>query len=162
MHLGEPRGRTAEGIGMGQVEIADRQMRHAVRRRFAVDGVGLRSGRAREMGSQRQRNTGGQGTDPLIGVRNRPFLPRGRHRERRARDFGDGSGEWSRAGDICVRDCHRQHAGTDGWCHSCGSVGNSVSTSGCSHRRSALAVYESQVWMAALMRAVSTSENSKS
>ena len=42
------------------------------------------------------------------------------------------------------------------------SGGNSVSTSGCSHRRSALAVYESQVWMAALMRAVSTSENSKS
>ena len=75
---------------MGQVEIADRQMRHAVRRRFAVDGVGLRSGRAREMGSQRQRNTGGQGTDPLIGVRNRLFLPRGTHAERRTRALGSG------------------------------------------------------------------------
>src|SRR5579885_2741763 len=45
---------------------------------------------------------------------------------------------------------------------SCGSVGNSVSTSGCSQRRSALAPYESHIWIAALMRATSGSANSNS
>jgi hypothetical protein len=45
------------------------------------------------MTSQGQRNTGGQGndgTDLLIGFRNRPFLPRGRRRERKSRDLGSG------------------------------------------------------------------------
>jgi hypothetical protein len=42
------------------------------------------------------------------------------------------------------------------------TVANSVSSSGLSHRRSALAMYESHVWTAALMHAVSTSEKSKS
>jgi hypothetical protein len=42
------------------------------------------------------------------------------------------------------------------------SVGESDSTSGCSQRRSAFEPDESQVWIAALMRTSSDSENSNS